>query len=91
MREAKNLNDTIGIVLVTEVINIQAKFKKIAKETGCPRIFLLKLFSNKNLNPKNNVPIIINISAGIDKSKGSPFINESNGTDMGKKAIRMNI
>jgi hypothetical protein len=73
MREAKNLKDTNGIELVTEVMSIQVKLINIATVTGCPNTFLFIEFSNKILKPKKTAAIVINISEGRDKSKDKPL------------------
>ena len=52
--EIKNLNDTKGISLVMDVINIHAKYIKIVIVIGCLRNFSLKTFLFAILIIKNN-------------------------------------
>ena len=73
--EIKYLIDTKGISLVTDVINIHAKYIKIVIVIGCLRNFSLKIFlfvifiMNNNKTPSNKGSVGNDIPIPISKSR----------------------
>ena len=59
--------------------------------TGCLRNLISNLKSYNNLRIKYNVAIIIRPSAGKEISELNPCTNDRNGTEIGKKAIKIKI
>ena len=67
--EARNLNETTGISLVIEVINIHVRYAKMAIVTGCDTIFLSTDMSYSMRAKNSPVSIIISASEGSDSPR----------------------
>jgi hypothetical protein len=68
----KNLNETTGMVLVSDVKKIHKRFKYIASETGCVRISLSNPLSCNTFNKKIMSSPKRNGSVGKYMSKLNP-------------------
>jgi hypothetical protein len=82
---AKNLNDTIGNVLVTDVNAIQVRYRKIAIVTGCESIFLSNRCSTSSFTIKTPVATIKSGSVGRFKSMPKVGKKSRSGIERGVK------